>query len=80
MPAFLRSSMTLDLYAGLFGDDLDAVANRLDEAVTARDKDYSRTGTVDASRRACCVAGVGAPAERRTRAQAAARAARFGPP
>ncbi|UFN97692.1 MBL fold metallo-hydrolase [Micromonospora aurantiaca] len=33
-----------------------------------------------ASRRACCVAGVGAPAQRRTRAQAAARAARSGPP
>ncbi|GGM31037.1 hypothetical protein GCM10012279_57410 [Micromonospora yangpuensis] len=32
------------------------------------------------ARRACCVAGVGAPAERRTRALAAARAARLGPP
>lgn len=31
--------MTLDVYAGLFGDDLDAVANRLDEAVAARDKE-----------------------------------------
>ncbi|MEE6261306.1 hypothetical protein [Plantactinospora sonchi] len=30
------ASMTLDVYAGLFGDDLDAVANRLDEAVAAR--------------------------------------------
>ena len=27
--------MTLDVYAGLFGDDLDAVAHRLDEAVAA---------------------------------------------
>jgi hypothetical protein len=27
------ASMTLDVYAGLFGDDLDAVATRLDEAV-----------------------------------------------
>jgi hypothetical protein len=35
--------MTLDVYASLFGDDLDAVAHRLDEAVAARDKDYSRT-------------------------------------
>ncbi|WP_246158314.1 tyrosine-type recombinase/integrase [Micromonospora palomenae] len=34
------ASMTLDVYAGLFGDDLDAVANRLDEAIAARDKDY----------------------------------------
>ena len=39
------ASMTLDVYAGLFGDDLDAVANRLDEAVAARDADYLRTGT-----------------------------------
>jgi hypothetical protein len=41
------SSMTLDVYAGLFGDDLDAVATRLDEAVAARGADYLRTGTVD---------------------------------
>ncbi|MFU8871003.1 hypothetical protein [Micromonospora sp. SL4-19] len=40
------ASMTLDVYAGLFGDDPDAVANRLDEAVAARDKDYSRTRPV----------------------------------
>ena len=33
------ASMTLDVYAGLFGDDLDAVAQRLDEAFAARDKD-----------------------------------------
>lgn len=39
------ASMTLDVYAGLFGDDLDAVANRLDEAVAAQDADYLRTGT-----------------------------------
>jgi hypothetical protein len=30
---------------GPFGDDLDAVAHRLDEAVAARDEDYSRTAT-----------------------------------
>ncbi|MEV1287779.1 hypothetical protein [Micromonospora sp. NPDC049679] len=35
------------VYAGLFGDDLDAVAHRLDEAFTARDADYLRTGTGD---------------------------------
>ncbi|MGS2620164.1 hypothetical protein ACVCAH_37755 [Micromonospora sp. LZ34] len=40
-------SITLDVYAGLFGDDLDAVANRLDEAVAVGNKDYSRTGTTD---------------------------------
>ncbi|MCG5437218.1 tyrosine-type recombinase/integrase [Micromonospora foliorum] len=39
------ASMTLDVYAGLFGDDLDAVANRLDEPVAARNADYLRTGT-----------------------------------
>lgn len=33
------ASMTLDVYAGLFGNDLDAVATRLDEAVAARDAD-----------------------------------------
>jgi hypothetical protein len=30
------AAMTLDVYAGLFSDDLDAVARRLHEAVTAR--------------------------------------------
>ena len=41
-------AMTLDVYAGLLGDDLDAVATRLDEAVTGRDKAYPRTGSADA--------------------------------
>ena len=41
------ASMTLDVYVGLFGDDLDAVAHRLDEAVAARGADYVRTGTDD---------------------------------
>ncbi|WP_446212376.1 hypothetical protein [Micromonospora sp. IBSANI012] len=36
------ASMTLDVYGGLFGDDLDAVANRLYEAFAARDADYLR--------------------------------------
>ncbi|MGW4152646.1 hypothetical protein ACWEDF_05775 [Micromonospora chersina] len=39
------ASMTPDVHAGLFGDDLDAVANRLDEAFAARDKEYLETGT-----------------------------------
>lgn len=30
------AAMTLDVYSGLFGDDLDAVADRLDAAATAR--------------------------------------------
>ncbi|MDZ5445362.1 hypothetical protein U2F26_21945 [Micromonospora sp. 4G57] len=37
------ASTTLDVYARLFGDDLDAVANRLDGAAAARDKDHLRT-------------------------------------
>lgn len=40
------ASMTLDVYAGLFGDDLDAVAHRLDQAVAARNADYLRTTSV----------------------------------
>ena len=43
------ASTTLDVYAGLFGDDLDAVATRLDEAFAARDKDHLRTGTADSA-------------------------------
>ena len=35
--------MTLDVYAGLFNDDLDAVADRLDAAATLARADYSRT-------------------------------------
>ena len=30
------AAMTLDVYAGLFADDLDAVAERLDAAATGR--------------------------------------------
>jgi hypothetical protein len=33
------------VYAGLFGDDLDAVASRLDDADAARRADYPRTAT-----------------------------------
>jgi len=36
------AAMTLDIYAGLFDGDLDAVADRLDEAAT-RDADTVRT-------------------------------------
>lgn len=38
------AAMTLDVYAGLFGDDLDAVADRLDAAFRARSADQVRTG------------------------------------
>ena len=33
------AAMTLDVYAGLFTDDLDAVADRLDAAATRRRAD-----------------------------------------
>ncbi|MEP6815405.1 MAG: site-specific integrase [Marmoricola sp.] len=38
------AAMTLDVYAGLFGDDLDAVAERLDVAASAARADWLRTG------------------------------------
>ncbi|WP_211754483.1 tyrosine-type recombinase/integrase [Nocardioides gansuensis] len=37
------AAMTLDVYAGLFGDDLDAVADRLDRAAVRARADYLRT-------------------------------------
>ena len=37
------AAVTLDVYAGLFGDDLDAVADRLDVAASAARADYMRT-------------------------------------
>ena len=37
------AAMTLDVYAGLFGDDVDAVAERLDEAAANARADYLRT-------------------------------------
>jgi integrase len=37
------AAMTLDVYAGLFGDDLDAVADRLDEAALRAGADSLRT-------------------------------------
>lgn len=41
------AAMTLDVYAGLFGDDLDAVADRLDEAAARARADYLRTVTAE---------------------------------
>lgn len=43
------AAMTLDVYAGLFADDLDAVAERLDEAMIRRDADSMRTRGRDAT-------------------------------
>jgi hypothetical protein len=35
--------MTVDAYAGLFADDLDAVADRLDRAIAKLNADQMRT-------------------------------------
>lgn len=43
------AAMTLDVYAGLFGDDLDAVAERLDEAAARARADSLRTRATDAT-------------------------------
>jgi integrase len=37
------AAMTLDVYAGLFNDDLDAIADRLDAAAALARADYLRT-------------------------------------
>jgi integrase len=37
------AAMTLDVYAGLFADDLDAVADQLDRAFTKLNADHMRT-------------------------------------
>jgi hypothetical protein len=37
------AAMTLDVYAGLFGDDLDAVGERLDRTARKAAADYVRT-------------------------------------
>jgi hypothetical protein len=37
------AAMTLDIYAGLFADDLDAVADRLDRAFVKLNADQMRT-------------------------------------
>ena len=43
------AAMTLDVYSGLFDDDLDAVADRLDEAVTRARADSVRTERASAA-------------------------------
>jgi integrase len=54
------AAMTLDVYAGLFGDDLDALADRLDEAFRGAecgpgaDRSHKNPGkAVGASQRRC---------------------------
>jgi hypothetical protein len=44
------AAMTLDLSAGLFGDGLDAVADRLDEAAARARADHLRTAAQTATR------------------------------
>jgi integrase len=41
------AAMTLDVYSGLFDDDLDAVADRLDEAAVRARADFLRTRTTN---------------------------------
>jgi integrase len=42
------AAMPLDVYAGLFGDDFDTVADRLDEAAARARADYLRTAAQEA--------------------------------
>jgi hypothetical protein len=46
------AAMTLDVYAGLFGDDLDAVADRLDAAAAAARADSTADCCPEAGRSA----------------------------
>jgi hypothetical protein len=49
------AAMTLDVYAGLFADDLDAVADRLDRAIAKLNADQMRTeGARAGQTRPCC--------------------------
>ena len=41
------AAMTLDVYAGLFADDLDTVADRLDQAFAKLNADQMRTKPLD---------------------------------
>jgi integrase len=41
------AAMTLDVYTSLFDDDLDAVADRLDEAAVRARADFLRTRTIN---------------------------------
>ncbi|WP_157571157.1 hypothetical protein [Nocardioides insulae] len=41
------AAMTLDVYAGLFGDDPDSVADRLDRAASRARADHLRTEAGD---------------------------------
>ena len=43
MLGYASAAMTLDVYAGLFGDDLDTVADPLDRAARKADADSLRT-------------------------------------
>jgi hypothetical protein len=56
------AAMTLDVYAGLFGDDLDALADRMDEAaarasckLSADSAPRSGRSTARLEARRCCL-------------------------
>ena len=44
------AAMTLDVYADLFEDDLDGVADRMDEAILRAGKDSLRTADASSVR------------------------------
>ena len=48
VPATRSAAMTLDVYAGLFGDDLDAVAESLDAPARRSGGDILRTSPAEA--------------------------------
>src|SRR4029434_1280963 len=49
------AAITLDVYAGLFADDLDGVADQLDRAYTRLNAEQMRTPRAEASSiKACC--------------------------
>ena len=58
------AAMTLDVYAGLFNDDLDAVAGRLYPAAALARADYLRTEAVSDSVPPNDFGGMSAPVRR----------------
>ena len=59
------AAMTLDVYAGLFNDDLDAVADRLDAAAALARADYLRTAGRIGRRSAASTSAANMPSDLR---------------
>jgi hypothetical protein len=47
LPYHASAAMTLDVYSGLFDDDLDAVADRLDAAAQSSRQDHADSVRAD---------------------------------